>query len=187
VLPVTVYRGPEKLTVQMELSSRTFDEFPLDPALIAERLQKLDEEIMHEIRTFFADVSEEEAEYKSGPEEWSAKETLAHLVDSEWLRMNYITELMADGQREYAGADYDPLPRFQAMLDVTPTVPELLDRMELGKREVVALLRRAEKLKARKGVLWNMTIGFLQYPNVHERSHLEQIKSVISSARGASA
>jgi hypothetical protein len=97
--------------------------------------------------------------------------------------MNYITELMADGQREYAGADYDPLPRFQAMLEVTPTISGLLDRLEQGKREVIALLTRAEKLKARKGVLWGMAIGFLQYPNVHEQSHLDQIKRAIASAR----
>jgi hypothetical protein len=186
VIPVTLYRGSEKLTVQMELSGRSFDDFPLDPIAIAERLRVSDEEIMQEIRTFFAEVSEDEAEFKPSPEEWSAKETLAHLVDSEWGRLNYITELMAGGQREFAGGDFDPLPRLHALLEVTPTIPALLDRLEQGKQEVVALLTRAEKLKARKGVLWAMAIGFLQYPNVHERSHLEQIKTSIASARGES-
>jgi len=185
VIPVTVFRGSEKLSVEMELSGRSFDEFPLDPVSIAERLQASDEQIMQDIRAFFAEVSEVEAEYKSVPEEWSAKETLAHLVDSEWYRMNYIMELLADGQQPFAGADFDPLPRFQAMLEVTPTVPGLLDRLEQGKLEVIALLRRAEKLKARKGVLWGLAIGFLQYPNVHEASHLEQIKISIAAARGA--
>jgi uncharacterized protein YndB with AHSA1/START domain len=184
VIPVTLYRGPEKLSVQMELSGRSFDDFPLDPAIIAERLRKFDEEILQEIRTFFEGVSEDEANYKPSPEEWSAKETLAHLVASEWYRLNYITELMADGQREFAGGNDGPLPLLQAILEVTPSIAALLDRLEKSKQEVVGLLTRAEKLKTRKGVLWGMAIDFLQYPNVHETSHLEQIRSLIVAARG---
>jgi hypothetical protein len=184
VIPVTAYRGPERVTMQMELSGRTFDDYPLDPAAIAETLRASDKEIMQEIREFFAEVSEGEAEYKPSPEEWSAKETMAHLIDSEVYRLNYISELLVDGVREYVGGDGDPLPRYQALLEVTPTIPALLDRLEQNKREVVAFLEKAEKLKARKGVLWGMALGFLQFPNLHERSHLEQMKDSIEAARG---
>ena len=184
VIPVSVYRGPEKITLQMELSGRTFEEYPLDPAFIAQRLSDSDQEILVELREFFAGVSEEEADYKPSPDEWSAKETLAHLIDSDGYRLDFITEVLADGQREFAGDDGDPLPRLQALIEVTPTIPELLGRLEQSKREVVALLIRAEKLKARKGVLWGMGFGFLQYPNVHERSHMEQMKSSIKAVGG---
>jgi uncharacterized protein YndB with AHSA1/START domain len=184
IIPVTVYRGPEKITVQMELSGRAFEDYPLDPSYIAQRLSDSDQEIIQEFREFFKDVSEDDANFKPGPEEWSAKETLAHLITSEEFRLAYIDEVLADGQREFAGGNGDPLPRLRALLEVTPTIPELLDRLERSKREVVALLNKAEKLKARKGVLWGMALGYLQYPNVHERSHMEQMKNAISAARG---
>jgi len=58
-----------------------------------------------ELREFFAGVSECEAEYKSSTEEWSAKETLVHLIDSEGYRLDFVTEVLADGQREFAGGD----------------------------------------------------------------------------------
>jgi uncharacterized protein YndB with AHSA1/START domain len=183
-IPVTFYRGPEKHTVDMTLSGREFEDYPLDPAIMSERISASDKEIMKDLRHLLEGVTEEEADFLPSPEEWSVKETLVHLIDSEGFTLDYITELMADGQREFAGGDGDPRPRMRALLETTPTIPELLLRLEKGKQEVVALLARAEKLKARKGVLWGLGLNFLQYPNVHERNHMEQIKNAIAAARG---
>ncbi len=45
------------------------------------------------------------------------------------------------------------------------------------------MLEHADKLKARKGVLWRGGQGWLQYPGNHERLHIQQIKVAIESAR----
>ncbi len=183
VIPVTFYRGLEKHTVDMELSGRTFGDYPLDPALMAERIRPADAAFMKDLRHLLEGVTEEEAEFSPKPEEWSVKEILAHLIDSERYSLDHITEVMVDGQREYAGGDGDTRARLQVLLKVTPTIPELLDRLVQSREEVVALLTKAEKLKHRKGVMWQLTLGFLEYPNAHERNHMEQIKAAIEAAR----
>ena len=98
--------------------------------------------------------------------------------------MNNITELLVDGQREFAGGDGDTRARLQVLLEMSPTIPELLDRLVQAKEEVVSLLAKAEKLKRRKGVMWGLALGNLEYPNAHERNHMEQIKTTIAAARG---
>jgi hypothetical protein len=105
------------------------------------------------------------------------------LIDSERYTQFNITELMYDGQREFPDNAGNVIERFQAIIEVTPTVPELLDRLDRSKAETLALLSRAEKLKARRGVLWNLGQGMLQYPDQHERSHMEQIEVAIKAAR----
>jgi uncharacterized protein YndB with AHSA1/START domain len=184
VISVTFYRGPEKHTVDMELSGRKFEDYPLDPAIMAERIRESDAELMKDLRALLEGVTEEEAKFTPKLEEWSVKEILAHLIDSERYSLNNITEWMVDGQREYAGGDGDTRARLQILLEMTPTIPELLARLVQAKEEVVSLLAKAEKLKRRKGVMWGLALGYLEYPNAHERNHMEQIKTTIAAARG---
>jgi uncharacterized protein YndB with AHSA1/START domain len=185
VIPLTFYRGAEKHTLEMKLSGRKFDVSPLDPATIAERIRAEDANLMKDLRQLLDGVTEEEAEFSPPPEEWSVKEILAHLIDSEHYALNNITELMVDGQREYAGGDGDTRARLRVLLEMSPTITELLDRLVQAKEEVVSLLAKAEKLKRRKGVMWGLALGYLEHPNAHERNHMEQIKTTVAAARGA--
>jgi hypothetical protein len=183
VVSVVAYRGPERKSFEMKLSGRPVVEVPMDPVKFVEQIRAIDAAVLTDLRKMFDGVSEGEAGFTSGPQEWSAKETLAHLIDSERYTQFNITELMYDGQREFPDNAGNVIERFRAIIEVTPTVPELLDRLERSKAETLALLSRAEKLKARKGVLWNLGQGLLQYPDQHERSHMEQMDVAIKAAR----
>jgi uncharacterized protein YndB with AHSA1/START domain len=184
VIPVAFYRGPEKHAVKMELSGRKFQDYPLDPPILVERIRAEDLKFMKDLRQLLEGVTEQEAEFCPSPGEWSVKEILAHLIDSECFALHNLTDLLIDGQREYAGGDGDTRARLQAMLEVTPTIPELLDRLMQIRQEHLSLLSKAEKLKRRKGVLWGLALGHLEYPNAHERNHMEQIKNTLAAARG---
>jgi uncharacterized protein YndB with AHSA1/START domain len=183
VIPVVAYRGPERKTFEMKLSGRQFVEVPMDTAVFADQLRAVYAAVLTDMRKMFDGVSEEEAGYAPGPQEWSAKETIAHLIDSERYTQFSIMEALYDGQREFPDNAGNVIERFRAIVDVTPTVPELLDRLERSKSESLALLSRAEKLKARKGVLWNLGQGLLQYPDQHDRSHMEQMELALKAAR----
>jgi uncharacterized protein YndB with AHSA1/START domain len=181
---VSVYRGADKVAVDMELSSRPIEKFDLDPAAIANRLRTVKTEVMKDLRAMFEGVSEDEADFKPGKGEWSAKETLAHLIISEtFFLQSWITELMGDGEREYSGDGGEGNIQLKALLQMTPTVPELLDRLEHSKEETLTLLSMADKLKKRKGVLWRLGQALLQYPDFHERSHMDQIQAAIDTVR----
>jgi hypothetical protein len=185
VVPVVVYRGPERKTLEMKLSGRPVVDVPMDPAEFVEQIHAVDAAVLLDLRSMFEGVSEEEADFNPSTQEWSAKEILAHLIDTERYAQFNITELMYDGQREFPDDAGNVRERFQAILAVTPTVHQLLDRLERSKRETLALLSLADKLKARKGVLWRLGQGMLQYPDQHERGHMEQIEATLKAARAA--
>jgi len=184
VVAVVFYRGAERIAVEMEFSRRPLEEFPLDPAAIAERLRNIDAGIIKELRTLFKGVSEGEAEFNPGPDEWSAKEILAHLIISEqiFLQPN-IAELICDAQREYTGDFSNVRVQNTVVLSTTSTIAELINRLRASKKESATLLELAEELKARKGVLWGLGQNMLQYPGFHERAHMDQIRAAIEAAR----
>jgi uncharacterized protein YndB with AHSA1/START domain len=183
VIPVVFYRGSEKISVDMELSRRPIEEFPLDPVAMAKRLREIDAEIINELSELLEGVSETEAEFNPSPEAWSVKETLAHLIVSEQLAQFGITELICDAQREFSGGYDNVRAHLKAVLKVTPTIPELIDRLKACKEETATLLELAEELKARKGVLWGFYLEVLPFPGFHERAHMEQMRAAIEAAR----
>jgi uncharacterized protein YndB with AHSA1/START domain len=183
VIPTTVHRGAERLTVELELSSRPFAEVPLDPAEIADQMKVNAHEIYAAVRAVFDGVSESEASFNPTPEEWSAKETLAHLIDSQSYPTGWILELLNDGEREYTGEGANVRARLESILETTPTIPELLQRYEMSQNETLSLLSKADKLKARPGVLWRVGQMFLQFPDLHERGHIEQMRAAIQASR----
>ena len=183
IIPVSVYRGQEKVTVDMELSGRPLAEVPLEPSDFADRMKELYEGINKELKATLDGVSEEEAEFKPASDEWSAKETLAHIIDSEQYSVNLLSEVLTDGEREFAeGGENSPI-RLAAMISVTPTVQALLERLEATQREVLHILKHADQLKKRKGVLWRIGQWWFQFPASHERQHMEQMKAAIEAAR----
>ena len=150
---------------------------------MAQRFRAIDAEVMGELRTLFEGVSEEEAEFNPSPEEWSAKETLAHLIISEQYGLHGVAEFIGDAQREFVEGAGNVRSVHRAILSTTPTVPELLDRLERVKEEANTLVEHAEELKSRKSVLWRMGFEAFQYPSVHDRAHMEQIQALVEAAR----
>lgn len=183
VVPVVAYRGADRLTFEMKLSGRPVVDVPMDPVAFVEQLQAVSAAVMTDLRTMFEGVTEDQAGFAPGAQEWSAKESVAHLIDSERYTQANINELLYDGQREFPDNAGNVVERFRATLDVTPSIPELLDRLERSKDESLALLSRAGKLKARKGVLWKLGQAMLQFPDQHDRSHMEQIELALNAAR----
>jgi hypothetical protein len=183
VIPVTFYRGPEKHSVQMTLSGRPLASFSLEPASIAGQVRSLHQEIFEEVRAVFDGVTEAEAGFVAAPQEWSAKEALCHLIEAEVGAAQSIADMIFDAEREFAEEGGNVRERLQAMLAVTPNLPELLARYQAAQREVAETLKRAEKLKRRKGALWRVGQNFLQFPGSHERSHIVQMKAAIEAAR----
>ena len=180
---VDIYRGSERISVDMELSRRPIGEFELDPVAIAKRFRDIDAEVMNELDALFEGVTEAEADFSPSPGEWSSKETLAHLILTEIFAQMNISELICDGQREFNDQITNVNAHHTAVLKVTPTVPELIVRLKARKDETATLLELAEEFKARRGVMWTFCHNNLQFPGFHVRTHMEQMRVAIEAAR----
>ena len=184
-IPVTYYRGTEKKSLQMELSRRPIPEVPLDPAELARLVAVQHQTVRSELAELFAGVSEAEAGFRAEPDGWSAKDTLAHLIEAEYRNLDFIQDLLQDNEREFPDEGGNVRLRLEAMQASAPTVALLLQELMNRQQETIYLLQRAENLKARKGALWRQGRGWLEIPLAHERGHMEQMKAAIQAARAA--
>jgi uncharacterized protein YndB with AHSA1/START domain/uncharacterized damage-inducible protein DinB len=184
-IPVTFYRGAEKMTLPMELSRRSIPQVTLDPAELARRVAEQHAEFKRELDEVFANVSEEQAGFRPTPDGWSAKDTLAHLIEGEYRNLDVIQDVLQDIEREFADEGGNVRERLEAMQVSAPTVAALRKELENRQQETVHFLQHADKLKQRKGVMWRLAVNWLETPLGHERGHMEQMKAAIQAARAA--
>lgn len=179
VVSVKVYRGAEKIQVEMALSQRPIEEFPLDPAGLAEIVRGKNAGALKALREALEGATEAEADHKPGKKEWSAREVLAHLISTEGGWQSWIGDLAADGERE--GGHPENPAYLRAIAKSTPTIPALLTRLEDGMEITASFLEGATELKKRKGPLWRLGDALLSFD--HAGDHVSQIKSAIAAAR----
>ncbi|HEY4666233.1 MAG TPA: SRPBCC domain-containing protein [Anaerolineales bacterium] len=184
-IPLAFYRGGQRHEVVLQLSARPIPETPLDPVEFAHKLRQLDAEVIGEIREVFRGISEAEAEF-APPGEWSAKQNLAHLIKDEEENLHRIGQYLNDSEAQYVDAWENRWEPLDAILGVSPSVEELIDRLAKAKETTALVLEASEEpLRARKGVMWRIGMNMLHFPGSHEREHLEQVKRTLEAARAA--
>jgi hypothetical protein len=178
------YRGAEKKSATMELSGRPLPEVPATAEALAEAVRQTYQELDTELSAFLADVSEEEAAHHPAPDEWSVKETLAHLIAGERGFHQWITDLIGDSEPWYDRWGGNVPARHEALLSVYPTLPVLLEELKRGEAETVALLMvLPPEFVARKGSFTRLGYYLLEMPGYHTRTHLDQMRQAVEAAR----
>lgn len=177
---IEYYRAGEKHAREMLLSHRPVPEVASDPQEFAAEIGRLFAEAKQELAALFEGVSEAEATRRPAPTEWSAKETLAHLLMNEyWNLMNVSTE--AEGVRppNYA----NDLGTVAALAATFPSVADLLQAFErAAATTVAALAAMPEGLRNRKYSVMNMAQAY-QFTPLHTRGHFDQIRNAVAAAR----
>lgn len=177
------YRGAEKKTTNMTLSHRPLPEIPPTAVALADTARAGYDQAEAELSQFLAEVSEAEADFHPGPEDWNVKEVLAHLIHGErgWQEwMGY----MIGGQEplfdDWAG---NLTARNRATVSAFPTVVDLLTEWKRLNAETVALVANLpETFVARKGTYWRLAYNLLESP-YHLQSHIEQMRTAVAQAR----
>lgn len=182
-IEVVYYRGAEKKTTRMKLSRRPIPELAQDIPSLAQMSRRRQEKIQAELDEFFEDVSESEASFKPKPDEWSAKEVLAHLIHGERGYQNWITELV--GRQE--GHHDDWTGNIQAYINATlaayPTLADLRQEYRRSCEETVALIANLPSdFQNHKGSFWRLAYSEADSP-YHHRNHLEQMSAAVAAAR----
>jgi uncharacterized protein YndB with AHSA1/START domain len=182
-VPVVFYRGQEKHKVMMQLSRRPLPEIPATAGELAEALRKIYAELDVELARCFEGVTEEEASFKPTPNEWSAKDVVAHLLAGERDGHSFITESIDGIARWYDGFGSNVEARHTAIMTAYPTVQAMLEEYRRNQAETVALLAALPpEFVARKGSYWSLAFGLLQ-PPFHNHDHFAQIRAAIEAAR----
>jgi uncharacterized protein YndB with AHSA1/START domain len=180
---VKYYRGGELRMTDMELSRRPLPEIPATAAELADRVRQAYETADADLENTVKGISEAEAEHRPGPNEWNAKEVLAHLIIGERDTHAYVAEVVTGDERVYPSYTGNSNLRTKATAAAYPTLAALLEELKRNEAETVAMLAGLpDEFVAAKRSYWRLAFGQLQGGN-HTQDHLQQIEAAVAAAR----
>jgi hypothetical protein len=181
---VVFYRGPEKMTVTMELTRRPVPQIPWDAAGLAKAVRAKYDEGLSALEKAFASAREAEADLEPATDEWSAKEVLAHLIQTERHWLENLDDVVGGYPRlsdEWAG---NSTIHARATVAAYKTVCGLLDEMKRLADEMVAYAATLPtEFITRKASYFQVANMLLEGSLPHITSHIDQIQAAIASAR----
>jgi len=181
LVEVEFYRNGAKKTIQMKFSARPVSEIPSTPQGLAKIVSESYAKVRADLSSLFASVSEEAASQKPSPDEWSAKEVLAHLIHTERGFQTFIQDIVGSCEPLYEDGDNLPA-RIAATLQVHPSLKALQDELYRLLDETVALVSFIPpEFASRKSSYWRLGYQLTQV-SLHIDSHMEQMKTALQAA-----
>ncbi len=180
---VVFYRGSEKKTVNMELSKRPMPEVPFEPAKLAGKARATYEPALAELEKCFEGYNDEQAMRRPDPQEWSALEILAHLIQGERFNAMRLTSLIDGYELINDGFGSNVNAAVEATVRANPSIQLMLDALRRVIEEVLVYTELIpEEFAANKGSYYRFGSILLQ-PNFHLTAHTRQIKEALAAAR----
>jgi hypothetical protein len=168
----------------MTLSKRQVPEIPSDPKELAAITRVKYDQVLSALVSVFTDVSEGEADHIPARGEWSAKQTLAHLIHTERNWLSNMDDLLTGYERNSDDFGGNNPTHIQATLMSLGSIPELLNELKRLSTEVLAFISNIPpEFTAWKSNYINLGNTMLNGMFAHTLSHLEQIKQAIQAAR----
>jgi uncharacterized protein YndB with AHSA1/START domain len=181
---VVFYRGPQKKVVTVELSRRSTPQIPWDPAELASVLRAKYDECLEALEKALSGVSESAASQRPAPEEWSAVEILAHLIQTERHWLENLDDVVGGYPRLSDDWCGNSTIHVTATAAAYKTVRGLLDEMERLSNEMVAYAAALPpEFVARKASYFQVVNMLLEGSLPHIPSHIDQIRSAIARAK----
>lgn len=182
-IEVIFYRGSEKKSVTMSLTRRPMVDVPFAPTELARQGRIKLEAALAEVEKCFEGVSETEANARSEIGEWSALETVAHLLHTERSNQFYIVELVDGFVRTADGFGSNNEAQIKATISIYPTARSLLQALHNSIEETLALVNNLpEPFSQDKSSFYQVGTLILQ-GDFHYYAHISQIKTSIAAVR----
>jgi len=182
-IEVVFYRGPEKKTITMELGKRPIPEVPFNKAGLEKRVREIYASGLAELDKCFEGVTDAQAMTRPEPNEWSALETVAHLIHGERNNQIFLTGLIDGNEPVTDDFGTNVHAQVQATVKVNPSIALMLDALHRATEETLAYISfLPEDFLANKSSYYRFGFILLQ-PNVHLTGHTQQIKDTIAAAR----
>jgi uncharacterized protein YndB with AHSA1/START domain len=183
---VTWYRGPNKMSGQLELGRFPSTAVPGSPAELAAVARGHYEAINAEWATLLAGAREAETGRPAG-EGWSAKELIAHFILCERDYQSWIADMLNDSPVEDSLENRPNVsPRIKALTARLQTTASLMAELRLAQIETLAVLEHLPPaLAARPHVFRRIGLWALEMmPSHFHEEHGEQIRAALAAARG---
>ncbi len=180
---VDVYRNDQTITLSVKLQSQNVEALPDTPEQLAKELALRNTKGLDALDQALKGVTEAEASFSPGPDEWSAKEVLAHLIHVERENHIWINDLVSGQERFYDQWPGNRLFQLRATLAAYPNLNTLLAEFRRSLKETVANVAFLEHdLTRQKATYWRLGYTLIQQPK-HFHEHIQQIEDAIRTAR----
>ena len=181
-LALDFYRGNQKQTVIMQLSSRPAPNIPATAADFAEQVRQLYAQLDAQLNELLDGVSDEEASTKPTENEWSVKEILCHLIASErGSQFGLAVQLTGQALTVFPN---NPAAPTAALLATYPTLTELVQHWHKTEAETIALIAHLpDEFVSRKVDYLNNGLTLLMGLPSHTGSHYRDIERVLHTIR----
>jgi len=182
-IEVAVYRGAEKLSFTIDTKAQKTEALPDSPEELAKEFEARVTDALEALEKSLEGVTDAEASYSPGPEEWSAKETLVHLIHNERDVHGWINDLVSGQERFYDEWPGDRLFHIRATLTTYPLLGDLMAELRRSLKETVASVAFIDpKFTKRKASYWRLGTALLGAPK-HIEEHIQQINDNVRAAR----
>jgi uncharacterized protein YndB with AHSA1/START domain len=180
---VAVYRDQESIVFSVETMAQGLQDVPSSPEELAKALEAKNFSALEALESALSDISEIEASSSPGPEEWSAKEVLMHLIHDEREIHRWMNDLVSDQERFYVTWPGDRLFRIRATLTSYPNIDSLIAELRRSLKETIASVAFLDQSFTRRKASYRRLAIELLGATKHIYEHIEQIKNNIMTAR----
>jgi uncharacterized protein YndB with AHSA1/START domain len=177
------YRGEDKLSAKAQLSRRPVLDVPSNAEALAEIVSRHYDRFAVDLDALLVGASEQQAEYRSNPEEWSVKDVLAHVIATERELQAWIARRV-EGQE----ADFDlwanqPI-RLRAIISTFPMLASLTGELKRNQAETVTMVYDLpEEFVRQRRRYWRVGYKLLLLVTAHLPIHLAQMQATLEKAR----
>ena len=180
---VVFFRGSQKIKTSMELSKRPVPEIFWDPMELSIKVRAKYDDTIRQLQSCFKGYSETEAGQEPSPGEWSAKQTLAHLIQTE---RGWIANLddAVGGFERFADDWGGNIPsHINATVEAYGSVKGMIAELKRLSMEIIAFLATLPaSFVERKASYFLNAAQVLEFES-HPISHSDPIKSALVAAR----
>ena len=183
VIEVEFYRGTEKKKVSMELTKRPMADVPFNSVELAKKARALMEPALAEIEKCFEGYSDEQAMKRPEPDEWSALEEVAHLIQGERFNVIYLASLVDGYEAVSDGFGSNISESMAAMVKANPSIKLMMEALRRSVDEVLLFVEMLPTdFVANKGSYYRFGSGLLQ-PEFHLNAHTDQLRKALEAAK----
>lgn len=182
-LSIEVFRGSEKMHFVLDTMLQKEQDIPDSPEELAKLFEANSMEALDQLEKVLSNVTEIEASFTPGLDEWSIKEIIVHLIHNERDMHSWINDLVSGQVRFYDEWPDNNLLRIRATLTSYPNLTELMAELRRSLKETVACIAFLDHGFTRRKMSYRKLGLDVLGSTKHVQEHIKQIEDNLKAVR----